>query len=344
MLKKVLYAIVIAVIAFLVIGVFLPRHVHVERSVAIDRPAATVFTVLNGYTHFLAWSPWSARDSGARYERSGPATGVGARLNWSGDPRLVGSGWQEIVASEPYRRVAMHLDFEQQGTAETYFLIEEAEPGVRLTWGFDTDLLAGQSLLGGVLARYFGLFFDRWIGADYENGLARLKAYVESLPPADFASLDVDVVRVEPQDILFVRIDDLPDSLDLDARLGTAYRAISGFMTANGIERAGQPLTLTRAAGDHGLSLEAAVPVLPTAVEAAGLVRVGRTPGGRAVRAAHRGPHAALGQTYDELAAWIAAHALEEGPATWEEYVSDPAETPPDELLTYIYALLADAG
>lgn len=343
MLKKVLYAVVISVVAFLAIGVFLPRHVHVERSIAIDRPAATVFTVLNGYTHFLAWSPWSMRDPDARYERSGPTAGVGARLSWSGDPRLVGTGWQEIVASEPYRRVAMHLDFEQQGNAETYFLIEEAGRGVRLTWGFDTDLLEGQSLLGGVLARYFGLFFDRWIGADYENGLGRLKAHVESLPAADFAPLDVEVIHVEPRDILFVRIDDLPESLDLDARLGTAYRAISGFMAAHEIERAGQPLTLTRGGTGQRLSIEAAIPIAPVAVEAAGLVRVGRTPGGRAVRAAHHGPHAALGRTYDQLAAWLAAHGLEEGPATWEEYVSDPAETRPDELLTYLYALLADA-
>ena len=342
MLKKVLYTIVITVVAFLAIGVFLPRHVHVERSIAIDRPAATVFTVLNGYTHFLAWSPWSARDPDARYERSGPVTGVGARLTWSGDPRLVGTGWQEIVAAEPYHRVAMHLDFEQQGAAETYFLIEEAGRAVRLTWGFDTDLLEGQGLLGGILARYFGLFFDRWIGADYEHGLARLKAYAESLPAADFAGLDVAIVNAEARDILFVRIDDLAGSVDLDTRLGTAWRAISGFMAANGIERAGQPLTLTRAGGDNGLSLEAAIPVAPVAVEAAGPVRAGRTPGGRAVRAAHHGPHAALGRTYGQLAAWMAAHGLEEGPVTWEEYVSDPAGTPPDKLVTYIYALLAD--
>lgn len=343
MLKKVLYAIVISVITFLAIGLFLPRHVHVERSVAIDRPAATVFTVVNGYTHFLAWSPWSARDPDARYERSGPAHGVGARLSWAGDPRLVGTGWQQIVASEPYRRVAMQLEFEQQGTAETYFLIEDAERGVRLTWSFDTDLLEGQSLPGGVLARYFGLFFDRWIGSDYEDGLARLKTYVESLPAADFARLDVEVVRAEPRDILFVRIDDLDDSLDLATRLGAAYRAISSFMAANGIERTGQPLTLTRVDGNRGLSIEAAIPVAPAGVETIEPVRAGRTPGGRAVRAAHYGAHATLRQTYDELAAWMATHGLVEGPVTWEEYVSDPAETPPDELVTYIYALLADA-
>jgi effector-binding domain-containing protein len=344
MLKKVLYAIVIIAVIFVVASQFLPRYVHVERSIQIDRPAATVFTVLNSYHNFLAWSSWSARDPDARYEVSGPAAGVGARLSWSGDPRLVGSGWQEIVASEPYRRVAMHLDFDQQGAAESYFAIEEKGRGVNLTWGFDTDLLEGQSLLSGVLARYFGLFFDRWIGADYETGLARLKAFVESLPEADFAGLDVEVMNVEPQDILYVRIDDPADAPELEARLGAAYRAISSFMAANGIERAGKPLTITRVGGRAGMSLEAAVPVVQPEVEADGLVRLGHTPGGRAVRVAHRGPHATKGRTYDALAAWMAAHGLREGRVTWEQYVSDPAGTPPDELLTYIYALLADAG
>jgi effector-binding domain-containing protein len=343
MLNKVLYAIVVFIFTFVAVCLFLPRYVHVERSIAIDRPAATVFTILNSYRNFLAWSPWSARDPDARYELSGPAAGVGARLSWSGDPRLVGSGWQEIVTSEPYRRVAMRLDFEQQGTAESYFSMETSGQGVHLTWGFDTDLLAGQSIYGGLLARYFGLFFDRWIGVEYENGLARLKAFAESLPAADFANLDVAIVGAEPHDILFVRIDDLPDSMDFETRLATAYREIFGIMAAQGIEMAGQPLTITRAEGE-GFSLEVAVPVLLADSGPTGLVRVGRSPGGRAVRVAHRGPQAGLGLTYEKLAAWMAAHGLEEGRVSWEEYVSDPAETPPSDLLTHVYVLLDDAA
>lgn len=34
-------------------------------------------------------------------------------------------------------------------------------------------------------AGLIGLFFDRWIGADYEMGLARLKAVAEATPPAN---------------------------------------------------------------------------------------------------------------------------------------------------------------
>ena len=49
---------VIAVLA--VIGLLLPRYVHVERAINIDAPRPTVFTVLNSFTHFNKWSPWVA--------------------------------------------------------------------------------------------------------------------------------------------------------------------------------------------------------------------------------------------------------------------------------------------
>jgi effector-binding domain-containing protein len=341
MLKKVSYSIVFTIFIFVGTGLLLPREVHVERNIAIDRPAATVFTVLNSFRHFEAWSPWASRDPAARYAFSGPAAGVGARLSWSGDPRLSGTGWQEIVTSEPFRLIVMHLYFEQQGVAESYFQIDQTGQGVRLTWGFDTDLLAGQGWFEGVLARYFGLFFDRWIGGDYEIGLARLGAFVETLPPADFSGLDVAILDVRPQDILYVRLDDLPQPIAVEDRLTAAYREISGFMARNGIEMAGQPMTITRGNGSAGISLEAAVPAIATSAEPAGHVRIGRSPGGRALRAVHLASIGDISMTYAKLAAWMAAHGFEEGRISWEHYVSDPAQTQPGERVTHIYALLS---
>ena len=135
MLRKILSIVSILLVLFLLAGILLPRHVHIERSIAIERPAATIFVLLNSYKTFTAWSPWAAKDPDAVYEYSGPASGVGARMSWSGDPRLVGNGWQEIIASQPYSMVRTHLDFDQQGQADAYFQISEAASGVHLTWG-----------------------------------------------------------------------------------------------------------------------------------------------------------------------------------------------------------------
>lgn len=340
MFKKFIYIVVITVLFFTAASFFLPRYVHVERHIEIARPAATVYTVLNSYRSFLAWSPWAERDPGARYELSGPDAGPGARLSWSGDPRLVGSGWQEIVQSEPYSLIRMALAFDQQGRSETYFRIEESTGGVRLTWGFETDLLDGQGILGGILARYFGLFFDHWIGRDYEAGLQRLKRFVEDMPAADFSGLDVQRVLAAPMDVLSFPI---PPGSGLDG-LSTAFREISAFMATHGILRQGLPMTISRPLAEGRWGSEAAIPIeLPAnPPPPEGAIRYDRSPAGEAVRAIHVGPSGELADTYDGLSAWLSAHGLSEGAVSWERYVSDPRATDAGQQVTEVYVLLGE--
>lgn len=369
MFKKIFYSIVIAAILFLIAGFFLPQQVHVERSIDIERPASTVFTVLNSYRSFAAWSPWAERDPDAVYELSGPDSGPGARLNWRGDPRLVGTGWQEIIESRPYSLVRMRLDFDQQGAAQSYFQIGQSAAGSRLTWGFDTDLVEGHGWFGGLLARYFGLFFDKWIGEDYELGLARLKAYLETMPATDFADLEVEIVEVEPMPILYVVSEVGSGGADITASLASAYQEVIAFMSEHGIDRLGQPMTITRIGDGGRYEVEAAIPVRwsgtgptgtgasadpsaraadepPTDVGpgAAGRVQFGHSPGGRAVRVVHLGSYERMGPSYEKLAAWMAAHGLGEGRISWEQYISDPGETPEDELVTHIFFRTDDDG
>ena len=337
MFKKFLYTIVITFVLFLSVGLFLPRQVHVERSIEIDRPAFTVFILLNSYRTFASWSPWVARDPDAHYEFSGPESGVGARLSWSGDPRLVGSGWQEIIESRPYSLIRTRLDFDQQGVAESYFQLDEADSGVRVTWGFDTDLTEGQGFLGGYLAKYFGLLFDKWIGTDYEQGLAGLKRFAESLPDSDFSLLDAEVIDVEALDILYVPNGSSQDSGAIADTLAAAYREISAFMAANEIKMNGQPMAISRAWEAGGYEFDAAIPVVMKPVELSGRVRAGQSPSGPSVRVVHKGPYDRMAPSYEKLAAYMAAHGLSEGQVSWEHYISDPGETPEDELITHIY-------
>lgn len=342
MSRKILYSVFIAFVLFLVGGILLPRQVHVERHIEIGRPAATIFTLLNGYKTFTSWSPWAARDPGAVYEYSGPAAGLGARMNWSGDPRLVGNGWQEITGSQPNTMVRTHLDFTQQGPADTYFQISETGSGVHLTWGFDTDLLAGQGFMGGILAKYFGLFFDQWIGSDYEQGLANLKAFAESLPEEDFSDLNVEALDAAAMDILYISIGASQDPGDITHVLELAYKEISAFITENELEVNGRRMAITRAWDAQGYRLDAAIAVVMKPVELTGNVRAGKSPSGPSLRVVHQGPYASMTPSYAKLAAYMAAHGLREGSVSWEIYMSDPEQTPDDDLITHIYFRIAE--
>jgi effector-binding domain-containing protein len=341
MFRKALIILGILFVSFLFIGILLPRNVHVERTIEINRPASTIFVLLNGYASYASWSPWSERDPDAVYEFYEPASGVGARMAWSGDPRKVGNGWQEITESQPYSLVRTHLDFDQQGQADAYFEISEAGRGVQLTWGFDTDLEEGQGFLGGILAKYFGLFFDKWIGSDYELGLKNLKAFAESLPAGDFSDLSVEVLDAEALDILYISSGGSRDTGDIAEFLETAYQEISEFIAENNLVVNGGRMAITRAWDKEGYHIDAAIPVLMQAFEPTENLRVGRSPSGPAVRVIHQGPYELMTPTYDKLTAYIAAHGLREGPVSWEYYISDPSQTPGEELITHIYFQIA---
>jgi len=170
---------VIALVAlFLAVWALLPKHAHVERSVSTTAGPATVYALVDGFTRFNEWSPWSRLDPDTRYTYGGPERGVGARMEWTSDKPEVGSGRQEVIAVEPGRGVTYDLDLGMGNpTISTITLVPEAD-GTRITWALDVDLS------GSVLGRYFGLLLDRMVGPDYERGLAQLKALAESGTPA----------------------------------------------------------------------------------------------------------------------------------------------------------------
>jgi effector-binding domain-containing protein len=344
MFKKILYLIVITCFIFLIVGLYLPQAVHVERSIAIARPAPTVFTLLNEFSTYTQWSPWSARDPDTVYSFSGPASGTGARMNWTGDPRLVGKGWQEITGSVPWSMIRMQLEFDQMGKASSYFQLDPLGNGVNLTWGFDMELVEGQGLFSGLMMRYFGLFFDGWIGSDYEQGLQRFKALAESLPAGDFSDLNAAVVEVAPIDILYVALGSRDSTSGVAESLAAAYGEISDLMAAQSIELLSQPMAITRAWDAEDYEFDAAIPVQPGEVVLSGRVRAGTAPAGRAVRVIHQGPYDRMPDSYAKLAAYMAAHGLKEGRVSWEQYVSDPAKTPPLEAVTHIYFLIDDTS
>ena len=340
MFRKTLYFIVIFTFMFVVVALLLPKTVHVERSIVIDRPPTTLFTLLNSFHAFSAWSPLSERDPAIVYEYSGPVSGKGARISWSGDPRQVGRGFQEITASKPWSIVRMQIEFEHQGRADTNFQIDPIGPGVTVTWGFEANLVEGQGFFGSLLARYFGLFFDSWVGTDYEKGLARLKSYAESLPAVDFSDLEVEVLEVEALDILYIATDSRNSQGNVSGRLADAYREISAFMAEHAIEMQAQPMAITRSWDARNYEIDAAIPASVTGVEMSGNVRSGKSPAGRAVRVVHRGPYERMAPSYEKLAAYMAANGLKEGRVSWEQYISDPADTPAEETITHIYFLV----
>ncbi|MEQ8711720.1 MAG: SRPBCC family protein [Cyclobacteriaceae bacterium] len=172
-LIKILLGLVIVVVLLAVVGFLLPREVHMERSIAIDAQPNEIYQEINDFQNFNKWSPWAQIDPNAKYDYSGPSSGVGAKMSWTSDHPDVGNGSQEIIESVANQKVTTVLLFDDFAPSYASFIIEPSGNGSTVTWTFDGDM--GSNPIG----RYFGLLMDGMLGPQYEEGLSNLKNMVE---------------------------------------------------------------------------------------------------------------------------------------------------------------------
>ncbi len=295
MLKGLVIGLLVLVAGVIGVGFLLPDTAHIERAVVIEAKPATVFTVLNGFQQFRKWSPWEGLDPDARYVTEGPAMGVGAKQSWRSEDPAVGAGSQEILESVPFEKIVLRLVFEgfDSENLSTYRLRPQGD-GTELVWAYDS------TFHGDLMARYFGLMLDRMIGPDYERGLAQLKTLIEGLPASDIAGLDVQVLSLESQPMLYVSASSSAEAAS--ETLDAAYGRLAAHLAASGLQPAAAPIAITREYDeetgfwrfDAAMIVDRADP--PAAADSG--IQAGRSYGGLAIRATHTGAYAATKPTY----------------------------------------------
>lgn len=176
LLKWLFYLVVTIVIIVLGGSFLLPPEAVVTRSTEIAAPPEKVFAIVGDLHRFQEYSPWADLDPNIKYTYEGPATGVGQKMSWTSSDPNVGSGSQTVTEYDPPRHVGLDLDFGQMGKSVATWDLEPTGTGTKATWSF-------RSKLDGIAPRWFGLMFDKWIGADYEKGLAKLKTAAERPEP-----------------------------------------------------------------------------------------------------------------------------------------------------------------
>ena len=146
----------------------------VTRSETIDAPPARIYDQIANFHHWRSWSPWEGIDPGLERTYSGAESGTGAVYAWSGN-RKAGRGRMEITDATEPSSVRIDLVFEKPFKArnDTVFTIQPRQSGSSVTWS-----MTGKKTL---MTKAMGLFksMDKFLGPDFEKGLARLKATTE---------------------------------------------------------------------------------------------------------------------------------------------------------------------
>ena len=177
MLKKILIALAVIVVALVVIVALQPSDFRVARSTTISAPPPAVFAQVNDFHKWEAWNPWGKIDPAMKQGYEGAPAGTGAVYTWSGNTE-VGEGRMTIMESRPSELVRVKLEFFKPfaATNTADFTFKPEGNQTLVTWSMFGDK--------NFMAKAVHLFInmDKMIGGQFEKGLASMKSAVEAAP------------------------------------------------------------------------------------------------------------------------------------------------------------------
>lgn len=175
MLKWILVALAALVLIFVGVVAMQPDGLRVERSMTMAAPAGDVFTQVNNFRNWDAWSPWAKIDLNAKVGFEGAEAGEGAVFTWAGNSE-VGKGKMTIVESKPDELVRARVDMTEpfEDTSMTEFTFKPDGNATGVTWAMSGRHNFIQKAMCLVMNG------KKMLGDQLEKGLSNMKSVVEA--------------------------------------------------------------------------------------------------------------------------------------------------------------------
>jgi len=179
MFKKIALIIAALLAVLLVVALTKPDTFTVERTISIDAPPQTVYSLIDDFHQWEKWSPWEKLDPAMKRTHSGPSSGVGAVYEWQGNSD-VGQGRMEMTEAYPPNRLVIQLDFvaPMQANNVTEFLLTPQDGGTYVRW----TMSGANNFMSKVVQVFMSM--DALVGGDFESGLTDMKAAAEKMEAA----------------------------------------------------------------------------------------------------------------------------------------------------------------
>ena len=128
---------------------------------------------------------------------------------------------------------------------------------------------------------------------------------------------------------------------ELGALFESGYHEILQQLATEGKSPMGPPFARYFGMSAGTFEVEFGFPV-EDGVEGGGRVVTGSTPEGKAASSLYIGPYGEIEGVYDALMKWVEDNGFALSGEAYEIYLDNPAETPPDQLRTRVYLMLAE--
>jgi hypothetical protein len=172
---KIVGLLVLAAVVILLIYVSTrPDQFRIARTAAIKASPDAIFPLIGDLRRFNEWNPFAKADPSIKLAYGATSAGPGGSYNWDSTGQA-GKGRMEITESDAPKRVSMSLQFDKPMKANNHvvFTLQPQGSATEVTWEMTGTYGFVHKMMGVVFN------FDKMVGAEFEKGLAALKAQAE---------------------------------------------------------------------------------------------------------------------------------------------------------------------
>ena len=204
------------------------------------------------------------------------------------------------------------------------FDVGTSDLGVKVSWTYDVELG------GNPIERIKGKYLDSSIGGDYQYGLMRLKALIESSAYAR----DYSDITITPQDLVpgpalklagLVEVYSSTDFPDLNAGVADTMKKLTAFVDRNKLIVTGPAQVSVTMKERYRLAYYVVLPVDRTDVPMKDEIEATQSLGGQVLFAEHVGERRKSNVTFEKLQAYANIHGMPFDPMAKaiEEFLPD---------------------
>lgn len=175
MIVRIFVVISFLFVLLLVGSYFLPSTFTVTRSATIKAGHNLVFPYVNNLKKWDLWTAWNKeKDPTLTLHFSAQTEGAGSVQTW--EAKDLGNGKLTITESFPLEGVKYDLIMGNKFHINGHIRLTPSDTDTNST---QVEWIQSGSMGSNPIFRYFGMFLDKWLGADMEEGLTKLKTIVE---------------------------------------------------------------------------------------------------------------------------------------------------------------------
>lgn len=313
-LKLIGASILILGLLVIIIGLFLPSKVHLERSIMVNNTPDVPYDLINDLTKFNDWSPWYEIDTNATYTNSELKTGAGACIIWNSNNTELGNGKLTITESKPNELIVTKLEVEGWDPSSASYFFTKENKTTKIIWTMDSDM--GYNIIG----RWFGLFMDDLIGKDYEKGLASIKKICEEKPVQEkIAGYDVNFLTIPSQNYIYTTNSEVKAN-EIGLKIGASLMKLDAYTKNNQILVSGPPFTIWYSPTNFIIGMPVSGEISPKDKN----IKFGQLKDCNAYVVSYYGSYSNTQPVYENMSTFILAKGKHPAGPPRELYLSDP--------------------